>query len=296
MELFVNNVETTLAVALDDSPDTSTMTVTSSAGAPAIAENWADGFRAIVGSEIMFVRAIDGTDWSIRRGQEGSTVAAHAENAPVVLVVTAASVVGGALTALYGIPRYARPVAGDFSWVNQGVNSAAIDRGLGQLGIVAYPSAATDVKMRVQAMAGSEFEVYALLTPILMGDGNSAGLFLRQSSDGKIITFGVKQASGALSSAIEKWTDATTYSAAYSPSSGFVVPATNAVPLALSIDCSGSTRSFRFGLGGLTMIVHATDHEDFLIPDQVGFFVNSGNAAAPVAIGLMSFEQFSWTP
>jgi hypothetical protein len=99
-----------------------------------------------------------------------------------------------------------------------------------------------------------------------------------------------------LMSCIEKYTNETTFSAAYSPSSGFAVPAVNCQPLALKINRDGGDRWFYFGIGPAVMGIHSTAYNDFLIPDQVGIFLNANNAAAPAIIMLVSFEKSAWTP
>lgn len=45
-------------------------------------------FRALIDTEYLMVTAVSGSTWTVERGSEGSTAAAHADNAPINLIVT----------------------------------------------------------------------------------------------------------------------------------------------------------------------------------------------------------------
>lgn len=81
MERFANNASTTLNGAISDSDDV--ITVTSSTGFPT-----AGDFRVLIGEEYLKVTDVDGNDWSVDRGQEGSTAVAHSDGANVYCIVT----------------------------------------------------------------------------------------------------------------------------------------------------------------------------------------------------------------
>jgi hypothetical protein len=84
VEQFANNAATTLDAAIETTDGTS-LTVTSYAGFPSVAQ-----FRILIDSEIMLVTAGAGTTtWTVTRGAEGSTAATHLDEAVVTHILTA---------------------------------------------------------------------------------------------------------------------------------------------------------------------------------------------------------------
>jgi len=81
-EEFTNDATTTLAAAVA-SGDLS-IDVASATGFPTGPQ-----FRVRVDSELLLVTALSGTTWTVERGWEGTTAAAHSTGADVTLVVTA---------------------------------------------------------------------------------------------------------------------------------------------------------------------------------------------------------------
>ena len=91
VESYANNFGTTLAAPMLVGDLTATVT----AAAPAALQ--AGQFRIVIGSEILLVTAgADTTTWTVTRGVEGTTPAAHAGGATVTHVLTAASLAGAA--------------------------------------------------------------------------------------------------------------------------------------------------------------------------------------------------------
>lgn len=87
-ELFANNPSTTLASGALSGD--ATITVASSTGFPA-AVTGTSQFRILVESEIMIVTNVSGTTWTVTRGAESTTAAAHSSGVAVTHVVTAAA-------------------------------------------------------------------------------------------------------------------------------------------------------------------------------------------------------------
>jgi len=81
-EQYANNAQTTLAAAIA-AADT-TITVSSAAGFPSQPQ-----FRIRIDNELLLVTAVSGTTWTVQRGVEGTTAAAHASGATVTHVLTA---------------------------------------------------------------------------------------------------------------------------------------------------------------------------------------------------------------
>lgn len=86
-EKFANDAQSTLtaAVAAGDT----TLTVASAAAFPS-----SGNFRLLIDSEILLVTAVAGNTFTVSRGQEGTTAAAHANGAYVTHVLTAAALTG----------------------------------------------------------------------------------------------------------------------------------------------------------------------------------------------------------
>jgi hypothetical protein len=83
-EKFANNAQSTLQAAVA-SGDTS-LSVASASAFPS-----SGNFRVIIDGEILLVTAVSGSTFTVSRGQEGTTAAAHAVGAYVTHVLTAAS-------------------------------------------------------------------------------------------------------------------------------------------------------------------------------------------------------------
>lgn len=84
VEQFANLAQTTLNGSITNIA--TTLTVTSATGFPASGQ-----FRIIIDNEIILVTAVSGTTFTIARGAEGTTGAAHSSGVLVTHVVTAAS-------------------------------------------------------------------------------------------------------------------------------------------------------------------------------------------------------------
>jgi hypothetical protein len=113
MEQFANAASTTLNGAINSS--VTSITVTAATGFPAAAQ-----YRVIIDSEVLLVTAGAGTTtWTVTRGAEGTTAAAHSSLAAVTHILTA-----GALTQfrtdLFQTGGYSsRPSAGNAGVVYQ---------------------------------------------------------------------------------------------------------------------------------------------------------------------------------
>lgn len=101
---FSNNATTTLSGAIT-AGDT-TLSVVSAAGFPASGD-----FTIVIDSEILLVTGIAGSTWTVARGAEGTTAAAHSAGASVTHVLTAAALKDGLVQS--GISFPASPATND---------------------------------------------------------------------------------------------------------------------------------------------------------------------------------------
>jgi hypothetical protein len=110
----------TLSGGIDDT--VTSLIVSSNANVPAAAP-----FRFIIGDEILYCSARPSTTWTVARGQEGSTAAAHLDGVTVVVagVLTAASLKNNPL---------ALTTTGDLPYLNSSGNQARL--GIGSAGAV----------------------------------------------------------------------------------------------------------------------------------------------------------------
>lgn len=104
-EYFPNPVSTSLTAGISSSD--ATMTVASATGFPS-----SGTFRVRIHDEIIGVTAVSGTTWTIVRGVEGTTAAAHGPTSTVTGVLTAGAI-ASVLGAKYATGTWAsRPAAG----------------------------------------------------------------------------------------------------------------------------------------------------------------------------------------
>lgn len=85
-ELLANNAVDQLDGAVDGSTDPVTFSVDDASEFPATGN-----FTIIIDGEIMLVTAVSGNDFTADRAQEGTSIATHADNAPVAAILTAGS-------------------------------------------------------------------------------------------------------------------------------------------------------------------------------------------------------------
>jgi len=112
MERYANNVTTTLAASAASGD--ATISVTSSSGFPSLGN-----FRVVIDSEILLVTSVSGATFTVTRGVEGTTAAAHASGAALGLVLTSLSLQAvaphpcqGRLTLTSGAPVTTSDVTG----------------------------------------------------------------------------------------------------------------------------------------------------------------------------------------
>lgn len=190
------------------------------------------------------------------------------------------------------------PVSGDFSWINQG--SATLDTSTLSYAILlsAPANASASVNMRVKSAPATPYTITALIVPAMSSSGfNLAGLVFRQSSDGKLITCGLQSDPNTFSFSqgwsVGKWTNATTFSAAYTLTDPYAVRyPINKAFFYLRIADNGTNRIVSVSNDGVNFIqLHSVGRTDFLTADQVGFFVNSNNASFGANLWIMSWLE-----
>lgn len=99
VELFANDAQTTLNGAITSSATSLTVTSTTLFPAASSSATPPTQFRVKIDTELLIVTGVSGTTWTVTRGAESTTAAAHSNSAAVTHIVTAA-----------GLRAVARPV------------------------------------------------------------------------------------------------------------------------------------------------------------------------------------------
>lgn len=178
------------------------------------------------------------------------------------------------------------PVDGDFAWVNQGGASIIAVKGMIYLSIPA--SATQQYRIRKKAAPATPYSITAMLIPDQPYSAVQGwALIWRQSSDGKLITFGCQiQANPSdFTYFIQKWTNEATFSATYTSKTLF-----GHLPRFLRIADDGTNRVCSLSQDGQNWFqAHSVGRTDFLTANEVGFAGNT-NAGA-LGITLASWRE-----
>ena len=199
-----------------------------------------------------------------------------------------ASAAGGPGTAAWGdlYPNIVAPVDGDFAWINQGDASVASWYGGAGIFFEAPANGSHNVRVRKQAAPATPYTVTAMFLPRLLDVVAAAGLCFRQSSDGKLHTFGVAFG-GVRLLASQKHTSPTAFSANYTT---VAIPDAGA-PLFLRIADDGSNRICSWSTDGQHFVaVHTVGRTDFLTADEVGFFITPSSTVVS-GMTLLSWRE-----
>lgn len=84
MEQTSNNASAVLNMGGTLSSTATTITITSGVNVPS-----GGTFRALIESEIIWVTAVTGSNWTVVRGAEGTTAASHADGLTIYIILTA---------------------------------------------------------------------------------------------------------------------------------------------------------------------------------------------------------------
>lgn len=209
-------------------------------------------------------------------------------------VIDAADV-NGLQTAIQAIEPYSLfttvPASG-WSWLTtQGGASVSTDPTYGDL-LLTVPSVSGDnIRFYGRTLvATSNYTVTVYLQPTYPPiDSVFAGLCLRESSTGKIITFGPGEASSISHIAAIKWTNATTFSADYTR------PATTRLPFTPNWyrwRDDGTTRYAEYSQNGVTwQTLSSALRTDFMTADQVGLGINFNQTGATAYLQMRSYSE-----
>jgi hypothetical protein len=220
-EQYANNATTVLSGAINSGA--SSLVVTSADLFPTSPQ-----FRIRIDSELLLVTAVVGTTFTVTRGIEGTTAAAHAEGAVVRHVLTRDGLKGIGGSTVLATPFDSReqpgtvgriflptngyaaerdngtlwqawgplfpltaPISGDFAWTGQG--GATLDTSGGMCYLSAPPAAGSNLRIRHKTAPATPYSVtigFIPMAPVIQNIFPGMGLCFRQSSTGKLVTLG----------------------------------------------------------------------------------------------------------
>lgn len=322
LELLANNASDTLDGGIDNTSDPVVLTVNDASLFPATGN-----FRILIGTELLKVTAVSGNDFTAARAQEGTSIAAHSDTDVVTLVLTAAGLaqfsgeyhLAGLVSARPAASQYGRlffpsdggpvfrdtgsawevwaagkgpftpPLADFTTWVNQGTATVATSDGYTRLAI-AGAAATPNLRMRVKTLPSTTFTmtlVYEADYP--PGCNGLHGICLRNSSDGKVLTHSIHPSASAM--ADYTYSSPTAFNS--NTFSDSVTPFSFGGLHMIRLRGDGTTYFFDYSTDGRNwsnnrQLTIATSYVPS--PDQVGFFVNPGNARSTQTTALSVYH------
>lgn len=324
-ELLSNNAQTTLSAAITSTSAT-TLSVTSATAFPS-----GGNFRIIVDSEIMLVTGVSGTTFTVTRGIEGTTAATHSNGATLTHVLTGgamdvlrgdfcqegtmANLPASSKNGILYFPddgqalnrdtgsqfnqfgplyrMYTPPAAGN--WTGFGSPPALDSSGSG-LYLANSGGSGANLQGYTLPAPSTPYIIDALVMPLLTFYGTlDGGLCWRNSSSGKIETFGWTATGGGASPSLQwiEWTNPTTYSATRNflqASGSLVVWANGLIWLRLKDD--GTNRTVWISQDGQRFIEIGTcSSTDFATPNEVGFYLDNEQTTFASGTLLLSWRQ-----
>ncbi len=185
------------------------------------------------------------------------------------------------------------PAIGDFTWVNKGTGAdETLTSELFSGFSMRRGSTSSGNSALVRSLPGTDYTVTALISaPVLPRSWMGAGLCWRESSSGKLVTFGpFGDGTNGTGLAVKKYTAPSTWSADYIWEKFPVGPY-----MVLQIQKSGANRIASFSLDGHNFVTwHSVSNTDFMTPDQIGVFVQPQQDVTPkfdVSVAVLSWEE-----
>lgn len=177
---------------------------------------------------------------------------------------------------------FTEPIAAEFAWVNQG--TASIDTTYGGLYFKGPAGTGVQNLIVLKKAVTAPYTVVAAFLPIVFNvTAMGVGLVFRQSSDGKLVEF---RCAGDHNWGLNKWTNATNYSASYISVQGSAIGRAPCVWMRIQDD--GANRICSLSVDGVHWYTyHTVSNTDFLTADEVGMSLYNYNATwGPEALFL----------
>lgn len=179
------------------------------------------------------------------------------------------------------------PVSGDFAWVNQG--GASVDTTYGGIYLLAPATAGTSWRIRKKTAPSTPYTITAaFLASAAALDNAYQCIGFRESSSGKLVTFGLQASTGSHLK-VDKYTDETTFSATYLDA---IARFGGGSAIWLRIADNGTNRICSVSPDGRHWtVVHTVGRTDFLTANEVFFACQAQNASYDADMTLISWAQ-----
>lgn len=183
--------------------------------------------------------------------------------------------------------QFTAPVLTDYTAVNQG-GATATQTG-GTVAITAPTNSGASHRMWTKSTpVGAYTVVMAFMAPMIITDNYNYGFVWRQSSDGKLVTLTVAIGGGTAKFEVTKWTNETTFSAAYA--SFTIIPGYSVI--FLKAEDNTTNRISSVSVDGQNWIqIHSVSRTDFLTANQIGVDLNCQSTTLTAAMLWMSWNQ-----
>jgi len=195
------------------------------------------------------------------------------------------------VAAAVGTASYALPSLGSFAWINQG--TAAIDTLTTGYTMTAPVGASTNWRLQTLAAPATPYTLTTVLRmSALMANFHQVAIGWRQSSDGKLVTFGpqcnTSTASYGMHLGVHKYTAAAgSFSASYVSA---LPTRLSTAPFWLRISDDGTNRKCWISADGTHwQLVHTVGRTDYLTADQILWGVDVENATYEGLATLLSW-------
>lgn len=323
MERFLNGATaTTLNGAITNSQTTITVTSAAVFGSSV-------NFRIRIRNEIMLVTGIAGNVLTVARAQEGTTANSQPNAANVNYYLTAGAIAqyrkenfgrgtyasrpnpaakgmiyqctdapyllyyNGSTWDMYG-PCWDInvPFEADYTWLNQGTSVYTEQTFVPQI------SSTFQLRGLYRTLPAPPYTMTCIMSwqesRDITGQFWGGGLFLRESSSGKLISFHyINRDTGGCEMETVKWTNETTFSASYWSfvSQLQVIAEHPCKMLWWQILDDGTNRHYKYSADGFNYhTLHFTTRTDFLTPNQGGFCTIHGHATKAPETTILHFN------
>lgn len=317
MEQFTNDASSVLDGGIDATQ--TTLDVIDASKFPTTGD-----FRIRIEDEILKVTGVASETFTVVRGQEGTTGAAHSDGDDVDHIVTAVSLLSildikmGSLASrpasagrtgrLYipddsiiqqyddgtdwhnivlGKKWKKPPLVSTFTWLNQG-GATATDVLTG-IDMAAPASGGENVRSLAKTISGNyTVEAGFFFEPPANSNFYSAGVFCHETSSGKIHSCGVLQDGADVQASNDPFTNATTYAGGSTRRRHCHAPA-----YFFRLVNNGTNRLWYYsGNGVYWSLFHSTTATDFMTENRVGIYVNTNNGSVAVSAHFFHFDLF----
>jgi hypothetical protein len=182
------------------------------------------------------------------------------------------------------------PIAGNFSWVNQGGATVVFTAGFGL--ITAPANSGTSLRLQVETLPSTPFTVDAqIAADNATSNNNACGLCLYDSGSGKVVTLHMVGPNVGGTTPGEwqviRWNNTGSFSGVQKTAGAAAAPLVLGF---LSIEDDGTNLNFYIGYGASKYLCYTEAVGAFITPTHIGFFSQSGDSN-PVSMALFSWFQ-----